>query len=176
MVLLEESRDIKILNELFIKVEKHLPSSIENSIYYAKLKKALHPEIFTFTKEKLDLRDNLNFLRLLIGEPMSEKDIRYYLDSLKKQYNTVDNNVAIDYHIEATRVDFGVPVFVVIRRDVAYMKKFVFRFKKSDFSTGIEGMTQAGVPIVKEDAEVLSSESREERKKRYEKLMGGFER
>jgi hypothetical protein len=174
MILIEESKELKALNELFIKVEKHLPSNIENSIFYAKLKKALHQEIFTFTKEQVDLRDNLNFLRLLIGEPMSEKDIRFYLDGLKEQYNTVDNNVALDYHIEATRVDFGVPVFVVIRRDVAYMKKFVFRFKKSDFSTGIQGLTQAGIPVIRE--EVLRKESKEERKKRYEKLMGGLDR
>ena len=53
------------------------------------------------------------------------------------------NNIGLDYHLEVTRIDFGCSVFVVIKRDFIYMKKFVFRFKK-DLTTGLEGLTTAG--------------------------------
>ena len=63
--------------------------------------------------------------------------------------------VGIDYHIEVTRLDFGVPVFVLIKRDSIYLKKFVFRFKK-DISTGLGDLTNAGmlkVALSKRDEE-----------------------
>ena len=86
---------------------------------------------------------------------MTEKQIREYLDGLKLKYNGMVNNVGIDYHIEVTRLDFGVPVFVLIKRDSIYLKKFVFRFKK-DISTGLGDLTNAGmlkVALSKRDEE-----------------------
>ena len=86
---------------------------------------------------------------------MTEKQIREYLDGLKEKYNGMVNNVGIDYHIEVTRLDFGVPVFVLIKRDSIYLKKFVFRFKK-DISTGLGDLTNAGmlkVALSKRDEE-----------------------
>lgn len=105
------------------------------------------PEIINFCKEFKDIRDDLLYLRAAIGTPLDEGSIRAYFDGLKEKYNTVDNNVGIDYHIESTRIDYGVPVFVILKRNEIYMKKFVFRFKKTDLSGGIQGLTNAGVPI-----------------------------
>jgi len=166
MIILQESNEIRELNEMFVKVEKSLPEKIENSVYYPKLKQLMFPEITRFCRERVELRNDLNFIRMNIGENLSDTEIRDYLDSLKIKYNNKDNDVGIDYHIEVTRFDYGVPVFVVIKRDVIYMKKFVFRFRKSDISAGLQDVTQAGVTTVP------LSEDMQERRKRYLKLMG----
>jgi hypothetical protein len=165
MIILEDSRDLQLLNEMFVKVENSLPEKIENSIYYPKLKQLLFPEIVRFTREKIELRDDLNFLRMNIGENLSDIEIREYLNGLKDKYNTVDNDIGIDYHIEVTRFDYGVPVFVVIKRDKIYMKKLVFRFRKSDISGGLQTVSQAGIP------NVPLAESKEQRKNRLLDLL-----
>lgn len=145
MIICEESKQLKQLNEMFVDVSSALPTNIENSVYYPKIKHLLYSEIISFCKEKTELKQDLNILRDLVGEQMKEEDIRQYLDSLKIKYNTNVNNVGIDYHIERTRVDFGVPVFVVIKRDFIYLKKFVFRFKNLDGSIGIGDLSQNGI-------------------------------
>jgi hypothetical protein len=162
MIIIEDSRELKQLNEMFVKVEESLPEKIENSIYYPKLKNLIHGEIIRFCREKTELRDDLNFFRMNIGEFISDKEIREYLDSLKLKYNTENNDIGIDYHLEVTRIDYGVPVFVVIKRDVIYMKKFVFRFRKSSVSAGLTDVNQIGVPL---------SEDIRDKKDRYLKLM-----
>ena len=144
---LDENEQLNSLNEMFVNVLPNLPSTIENSSYYSRLKTLLMPEIINFCKEFKDIRDDLLYLRAAIGTPLDEGSIRAYFDGLKEKYNTVDNNVGIDYHVEATRIDYGVPVFVILKRNEIYMKKFVFRFKKTDLSDGIQGLTNAGVPI-----------------------------
>jgi hypothetical protein len=167
MIILEESKEIKELNEMFVKVEKSLPEKIENSIYYPKLKQLLHLEIARFTKEKLELKADLNFLRMNVGEQLSDTEIKEYLDSLKLKYNSENNDIGIDYHVEVTRFDYGVAVFVVIKRDIIYMKKFVFRFRKSEgISAGLQDVSQAGIP------KVPLEENFKERRDRYLKLMG----
>ena len=165
MMILEESREIQQLNEMFVKVERSLPDKIENSVYYPKLKQLLHPEIVRFTREKIELRDDLNFFRMNIGENLSVEEIREYLDALKQKYNLEDNDIGLDYHIEVTRFDYGVPVFVVIKRDKIYMKKFVFRFRKSEISAGMKDVSQAGVP------NVPLAETKTERKNRLLDLL-----
>ncbi len=166
MIILEESREIAELNEMFVRVERSLPSNIENSVFYPKLKQLLFTEITRFTKERAELKADLNFLRMNVGELLGEAEIRDYLDTLKRKYNDKDNDVGIDYHIEATRFDYGVPVFVVIKREVIYMKKFAFRFRKPDTSSSIQGLSASGVP-----GEIVR-ESDDERRSRYLKLMG----
>ena len=143
MIVLNESADLQRLNEMFVDVKESLPTEVENSIYYPKLRHLLFPEINEFCKEKTELKKDLNLFRELVGEIMEESEIRSYLDGLKTKYNMQVNNIGLDYHIEVTRIDFGVCVFVVIKRDFVYLKKFVFRFKK-DISTGLEGLTNAG--------------------------------
>lgn len=162
MVILDEDKQIIDLREMVINSSKGLPSSVENSIYYPKLKHLLYNEIIRFTKDRVELRDELHFLRLNIGEPLGEDDIREYLDNLKIKYNNQDTNTGIEYHIEATRVDLGVSVFVVLKRDIIYMKKFVFRFKKASPSTGVIGLSASGL---------LLKESDEEKQERLSKLM-----
>jgi hypothetical protein len=149
MIIEEESRDLKNLNEMFVNVYDSLPTNIENSIFYPKLKQLLQLEIIKFTKEQIEIRQDLNLFRMNIGEALSEKDIREYLDSLKLKYNLTDNNVGIDYHIEVTRYDFGVPIFVVIKRDDIHMKKFVFRFRKASATMGLDTVDFGGIPSVK---------------------------
>ena len=149
MEILEESAQLKKLNEMFVEVLPSLPTKVENSIYYRKLRTLLHHEIIYFCKEQVELKEDLNLLRMMVGEEMSEKEIREYLDQLKTKYNTVDNNCALDYHIEVTRIDYGVPVFVVIKRgEKVYMKKLVFRFRKSDVTTSLLDVNNAGVPTI----------------------------
>jgi hypothetical protein len=166
-VILEQSRELAELNEMFVRVEKSLPTNVENSVFYPKLKQLLFLEITRFTREKTELRNDLNFLRMNIGEILSDSEIRDYLDELKRKYNSKDNEIGLDYHIEAARFDYGVPVFVVLKRDVIYVKKFVFRFKKSDSSDNVQGISPSGAP----SAEPLS-ESERDKKDRYLKLMG----
>lgn len=163
----EESNELKKLNEMFVRVYDSLPSKIENSIFYPKLKQALHQEILRFFMRSSDqgvkdLKDDLNLLRMNVGEKFSETEIREYLDELKDRYNSEDNNTGLDYHIEVTRIDYGVPVFVIIKRDVIYMKKFVFRFRKSSATMGLEDLTVGGTPL---------AETKEARRERYLKLM-----
>lgn len=163
MFIEEESKEIKALNEMFVKVFDSLPTSIENSIFYPRLKTLLHMEIRRFTKEQIELRQDLDLLRMNIGEALSEKEIREYLDSLKTKFNSTDNNVGLDYHIEVTRYDYGVPVFVIIKRDVIYMKKFIFRFRKTSTTMSLDDVDVGGLPLI--------NESKEARKSRYLKLM-----
>ena len=131
------SKKADMLHEMFIKVEDAHPSKLENSIFYSRIKNTMAHDLMTFMKEQIDLRDELMELKDDIGEPKSERDIRLILDKLMKKYNGADNNVGIVYHIESTRVDYGVPVIVMIKRNVIFVKKFVFRFKKTDMSAKV---------------------------------------
>lgn len=145
MRIYEEHPDLRTINEMFVNVEPHLPEDIEGSIYYPKLKMLLRSELITFCKEQIELKEDLDLLRMSVGQVMSEKEIREYLDELMLKYNSVDNNVGLSYHIEATRVDYGVPVFVVIKRTEIHMKKFVFRFRKEKLSDGIGNLSGSGI-------------------------------
>ena len=151
VIISETTPQLISLNEMQVHVGDHLPNNIEQSIYYAKLKQLLHAEIFSFCKEQLELKQDLNMLRMSVGTPMPEREIREYLDGLKEKYNEHYDNIGIDYHIEQTRVDYGVPVFVIIKRGEIYSKKFVFRFKKSSANESLEGLTIGQVPTGKED-------------------------
>jgi hypothetical protein len=142
----EESPELRQLNEMLVHVEPSLPAAIENSVYYARLKFALYPEILGFCREKTELRDDLNLLRLNVGVPMGEQSIRDYMDSMMGYYNGRQDNVGVAYHLEITRVDYGLAVFVVIKRDDCYMKKFVYRFRKN-LGEGLAGLSNSGVPV-----------------------------
>ena len=140
-----ENPQLTTLNEMMVQVQNSLPTDVEQSIYYAKLKHLLHPEIFNFCKEQIELKQDLNLFRMSVGKPMVEKEIREYIDNLKQKYNEHYENVGLDYHIEVTRYDYGVPVFVVIKRTEIFMKKFVFRFKKERLTDGIANLSQSGL-------------------------------
>ena len=94
-----------------------------------------------------------------VGEQLSESFIREYLDDLKEKYNTVDNNVGLEYHIEQTRIDYGVAVFVIIKRDTVYCKKFVFRFRKASPTLGVSGLSNTGTGLVEADNKLLRKRS-----------------
>jgi len=166
MYLEEQAKDLQKLNEMFINVGDSLPTKIENSIFYPKLKVLLHQEILRFFMKSSEMthkemKDDLNLFRLNVGEKLSETEIREYLDALKEKYNNKDNNIAIDYHIEVTRYDYGVPVWVVIKRAEIFMKKFIFRFRKSSATMGLNDVNVGG----------LVEEAKGARKVRYLKLM-----
>lgn len=147
MKILEESSQLKTLNEIFVNSLESLPPDVENSIYYARLKKMLHPEIINFCKEQTQLKEDLNLFRMNVGQVLSESEIREYLNGLMDKYNGKTNNVGLDYHIEATRIDYAVPVFCVIKRNEIFMKKFVFRFKKPSISSSISNLSTASIPL-----------------------------
>ena len=147
MKIFEENSQILQLNEMFINVKDSLPTEIESSVYYGKLKTLLHSEIIGFCKEQTELKQDLNVFRMNVGKVMSETEIRDYLDSLKLKYNSTVDNVGLDYHIEPTRLDFAVPVFVVIKRGDIHMKKFTFRFRKSSQFEVLQGLNVSGFPL-----------------------------
>ena len=164
IIIEEESRDIKTLNEMMVRVYDSLPAKVENSIYYPKLKQLLMFELKRFTVEQLELFQDMDILRRNVGEVLSEKEIREYLDALKAKYNGVENNVGLDYHIEVTRVDFGVPVFITIQRsNNIHLKKFVFRFRKGSPSQSLAGLDLGGIP--RAEPEKKAGETAEEEKK-----------
>lgn len=147
MIILREGEQLTKLNEMFMNALPSLSTSVTNSVYYGKLKTLLHSEIVYFAKEKKSLKDDLNFLRLMVGEKLTEDAIRKYLDDIKVKYNNSDSDIGIEYHIEVTRIDFGVPVFVIIRRGAEiFMKKFVFRFKKNTVAEGLNDVSLSGTP------------------------------
>lgn len=146
IIVIDNENALTRLNETFINVEKGLPVPIENSVLYPKLKNLLYIEIVKFCREQVELKEDLNILRLSVGEALSEIEIRQYLDSLKEKYNNDNNNIGIDYHIESTRIDFGVSVVAVIKRDEIFMKQFIFRFKKKDISFNLTGLSSSGIP------------------------------
>ena len=145
--ILQESPQLQQLNEMFIKVPDSLPTEIEQSIYYPKLRSLLHAEIVNFCKEQTELRDDLNFFRMSIGQQMEEDEIRAYLDGLKEKYNSKYQNVGLEYDLTVTRFDYAVPVFCVIKRQEIFLKKFVFRFKKPSVATGVDSLSIAGLPL-----------------------------
>lgn len=143
----QSNPQIQTLNEMLVRVQDSLPKETELSIYYNKLKHLLHSEVINFCKEQVELKQDLNFFRMSVGTVMTEKEIREYLDSLKEKYNGHYHNVGIDYHVEVTRYDYGVPVFCIIKRSEIYMKKFVFRFRKATVSETMDGLSLSGVPF-----------------------------
>ena len=149
------SEEINKINETIMSVQDSLPAKVTNTIFYTKLKYLMFSEIVKFCREKLELKQDLLNLRTFIGEFISEEDIRKMFDELKEKYNNVNDNIGMDYHIEATRIDYGVCLFVMLKRgDIVFAKKFVFRFRKSqtvgfDFSNITSGGIE--VPNIKKD-------------------------
>jgi hypothetical protein len=142
-----ENEQLTQLNEMFVNALPSLSTRITNSVYYNKLRALLHSEIVYFCKEKTSLKQDLNFFRLSVGEKLTEEAIREYLDGLKEKYNNSDSDIGIEYHIEVTRIDFGVPVIVIIRRGTEiFLKKFVFRFKKNSVSESLNDVSLSGTP------------------------------
>jgi hypothetical protein len=160
IVIDEESPNITSLNEMLFRVHDSLPTKIENSIFYPKLKHLLHGEIIRFCREYTDLRQDLNILRMNVGQALPEAEVREYLNSLKTKYNGEIDDIGIDYHIEFTKIDYSAAVFVIIKRGIVQMKKFVFRFRKSAVQQSMDNISIAGIPIEKED-------SRKERQEKY---------
>lgn len=151
---------LESLNEIFIQNHSTLDPEVTNSIYYAKLKHLLHQEIISFCKEQTELKADLNFFRMSVGETINDREIAAYLDSLKEKYSNVEN-VGLEYHIEATRIDYGVVVFCMIKRRDLHVKKFVFRFRKTSSTDSLFDISTGGIP--KED----------EAQNRITKLLGG---
>ena len=146
----QENPQIQTLNEMIVKVGDSLPKEVEQSIYYPKLKHLLHGEIINFCKEQVEMKQDLNLFRMNVGSIMSEQEIREYLDGLREKYKHYEN-LALDYHIEVTRFDYGVVVFCIIKRNYIFTKKFVFRFRKKSVGVSMDGFTSGGIPISKEE-------------------------
>lgn len=148
----EESPEIRKLNEMFVTLVPSLSPRVTNSIYYNKLKYLMFNDIVQYCKEKLELKSDLLNLRGYIGDYLAEDDIESYLDGLKAKYNgssdPLTQNIGIEYHLETTRIDYGVVVFCVIKRDDIYLKKFVFRFRKTPLAgIDVANLTNADMPL-----------------------------
>lgn len=147
----QENPQLQVLHEMQVNIQDSLPQQVELSIYHAKLKHLLHSEIINFCKEKTEMKQDLNFFRMSVGTEMTEREIREYLDGLKEKYSHYEN-LGLEYHIEVTRYDYGVPVICIIKRNDISVKKFVFRFRKKSVSDTLDGISPGGVPInTKED-------------------------
>jgi hypothetical protein len=133
---IETSKELETLHEMFIKVEDPLPADLENSIFYSRIKNTMTRELLGFMREQTELKADLLRLKDKIGDVMSESQIRKELEKMMK-YNEQNNNVGVIFHIESTRLDYGVPVIIMIKREVLHVKKFVFRFKKEDMSAKV---------------------------------------
>lgn len=153
---------LETLNEIFIQNHSSLDPEVTNSIYYSKLKHLLHQEIISFCKEQTELKADLNFFRMSVGQVISSTEIADYLNGLKEKYSKMEN-VGLEYHIEATRIDYGVVVFCMIKRRDLHVKKFVFRFRKASVSEGIFDISNGGIP----------ENSDEKPQNRMTKLLGG---
>ena len=140
---LDESEELKTLNETIIRTSDSLDPIIANSIYYPRIKQLMFKEIIDFCKEKTELKNDLLQMQKLIGAKLSEAEIREYLDNLKLKYG-MTSDLGIEYHIESTRVDYGVCVFAIIKRNDIWTKKLVFRFRKASTDT-IFGLSNGGV-------------------------------
>lgn len=143
---LPENAELTRLNEMAVNVTPGQAPEIANSVFYAKIKHLLFGEIVSFTREKYELRADLQRLREFVGDLMTEAELRQYLDGLKDKYNNkTDTNIGVDYHIESTRIDYGVAVFAVIKRDEITAKTLVYRFRKAA-DVSLNGLSNTGVP------------------------------
>lgn len=131
-----DSNELRMLDEFSVELsDSNISDNIERSIFYPRLKQLLFKEINLFCREHISLKADLQFIRMQVGTPMSEQDVRALFEELIRKYNTTANdNVGVMYHVEKTRFDYGVPVFVIIKRDEIQAKKFVFRFKRKELS------------------------------------------
>jgi len=155
MIINEElSNEVQKINEMFITIKPSLDPRVTNSVYYPKLKHLMFSEIVEYCKEKIELRQDLLNLRTYIGDYVSEFDIRTNFDKLKDKYKEIQD-IGLDYHIETTRVDYGVCMFCIIKRgDNIYCKKFIFRFRKTpDIGLDMSGIASGGslLPDIKQD-------------------------
>lgn len=136
MVIESDSNEIKLLDEFVVELsDSNISDNVERSIFYPKLKQLMFKEINLFCREHIQLKNDLQFIRMQIGDSLSEKEVRSMFDDLMKKYNTTANdNIGVMYHLEKTRFDYGVPLFVIIKRNEIQAKKFVFRFRRTEMS------------------------------------------
>ena len=130
---------------MFVHVKPNLSKELENSIQYPRQRDSLKREIFAFMKEQIGLRDELMALRNRVGDAVKESDLTDHMEKLSRKYNDIDNNVGFSYHIEATRIDYGLSVHVVIFRGQIHVKKFVFRFRKLETKAGLDNVSSSGI-------------------------------
>ena len=155
MIVEEISPEIQKINETIMTVYPSLDPRVTNNIYYTKLKYLLFNDIIKYCKEQIDLRQDLLNLRSQIGEYYTDEQLRDMFDAIKIKYNTGTNDtIGIDYHIESTRLDYGVCLFCVLKRgDIINIKKFIFRFRKGNLNSGVQGLNSVGleIPDMKKD-------------------------
>ena len=136
MIIESDSNELKMFDEFSVELsDSGISDNVERSIFYPRLKQLLFKEINLFCREHIGLKADLQFIRMQIGSPMTEQEVRALFEELIRKYNTSANdNVGVMYHVEKTRFDYGVPLFVIIKRDEILAKKFVFRFKRKELS------------------------------------------
>jgi hypothetical protein len=174
MIIDESASDEEIskLTEAVVKVVPSMPEAILNTSFYPRIKVLQIPEIMRFCKEQTTLKNDLLDMCNYIGEYLSESDIHDLFDALKDKYNNENPLVGLEYHIESTRIDYGVVLFVVIKRDDVYLKKFIFRYRKS-LDSSIDGLSTIGVPLNSKPLENVGDIEKALRASQIDALMSG---
>lgn len=137
--------EIDQMTEAVVRVVPSVSENILNTSFYPRIRVLEIPEIMRFCQEQISLKNDLLDLTTYIGEYMTEAQIREIFDTLKEKYNQ-EKIIGMEYHVESTRIDFGVVLFVVIKRTDIFVKKFIFRFRKA-LDTNLVGLSSIGVPI-----------------------------
>jgi hypothetical protein len=141
MIVDKEQKALIALDEMFVRVQDGLTDVTQHSIYYNKLRSLLHADIRMFCLEKRELNQDLETLRLNIGNVVSENELLTYSNELMDKYNNKNDNIGLIFHLEATRVDFALICVAIIKRDDIYTKKFTFRYRKPSINDGVYGLT-----------------------------------
>jgi len=120
-----------------IEIEKPISIAVETSINYVQLKYQLYNAINDFCKEQLELRSDLHSLRNGVGDSYNYEYLKNIADILSQKYNTLDNRIGIDWHIEKTRYDYSLIIVAVIQRGDISVETFIFRYKRADIAGDI---------------------------------------
>ena len=113
-----------------------------------------------------------NFKNEKIGYEKEIEELKKSNNALKEKYNNNVQNIGLDYHLEATRIDYGVAVFCIIKRDDIYAKKFIFRFRKNpQIGLDLSRLSSVGNPL----PELSDEEKKEIRKEKFNKNFGSNE-
>ena len=130
-----------------VQIVRTIPTEVSASINYLNLKHRNFREIIAFCREKLVLKDDLIEMNKKVGSPVSLVDINEMVELYKRKH-TVDD-IGIEYHVEVTRWDFALIVFVIIKRDFIKAQKFIFRYRKIGGETNYSNLDYTHVDFNK---------------------------
>lgn len=111
-----------------VEIIRNVSTKTTASINYLNLRHKNFREIISFCRERITLKDDLVEMNTKVGTPVSLVDINEMAEYYKRKHTVED--IGLEYHVEVTRWDFSLIVFVIIKRDFIKAQKFVFRYRK----------------------------------------------